>query len=328
MAHEDIPILVVDDAKFSSAVIAKALRDRGCRNLRFTDDPQQALRALEKRPAHILIADWLMPGMDGLELTRRVKQLDQARQHYTYVMLLTARDEPEAMDEAFLAGADDFVNKSELRAELLPRIISARRIAASHNELLRGNRLLRNKLRELQSGDVVDPITGLGNLSFSLERITATTRQVEARGGAACLLLVGISNLATIREHYDPAAVSELISGIGAKLRQLVRPLDLVTHPEAGTFAVITHQPNLEVCTSSSFRRIFDGLYMHSFKTSEGYIPVVVGVGISAADAGTGLPPAEKFMEHAQLTLARSFDTGLVTVQTYTADQQSPTPVS
>lgn len=325
MANEDIPILVVDDAKFSSAVIAKALRDRGCRNLRFTDSPLQALRSLEKRPAHILIADWMMPAMDGLELTRRVKLLDDAQQHYTYVMLLTARDDLEALDEAFDAGVDDFVNKAELRSQLLPRIVAARRIAARQNELLRSNRLLRRKLRELQARDTVNPVTGLGNLNFTLDRLGAATRQAEARGGAACLLLVGISDLAVIRERYDPVAVDELISGIGTKLRQLMRPLDLVTHPEPGTFAVITLQPSLEVCTSSSFRRVFDGLYMHSFQTSEGYIPVVVGVAISAADDTTGFPSAQRFMDHAHLTLARSFDTGLVTVQIYDANQQSPT---
>jgi phosphoserine phosphatase RsbU/P len=69
MAHDDIPILVVDDAKFSSAIIAKALRGGGFQNVRFTNNPLQALRSLEKRPAQILIADWMMPSIDGLELT-------------------------------------------------------------------------------------------------------------------------------------------------------------------------------------------------------------------------------------------------------------------
>jgi hypothetical protein len=75
----------------------------------------------------------------------------------------------------------------------------------------------------------------------------------------------------------------------------------------------------MDVCTSTSFRRIFDNLYMHSFKTSEGYIPVVVGVSISAADASTGLPAAKVFMQHAYQGLTRSYDTGLITVQTFDA---------
>lgn len=326
MSYEDIPILVVDDAKFSSAIIAKALRSGGFSNVRFTNNPLQALRSLEKRPAQILMADWLMPSMDGLELTRRVKKLDEASEHFTYVMLLTARDDFEAMSEAFDEGVDDFLNKANLRAQLLPRVVAAQRIAARQNELLRTNRLLRKKIHELQTTDLVDPVTGLGNLKFAIDRISDTLKQAETRGGAACLLLVGINNLGVIEEQYDQSIVDELMSGIGAKVRQLVRPLDVVTRPEKDMFAVITLQPDIENCTSQSFRRIFDNLYMHSFKTSEGYIPVVVGVSISAADSGTGFPHPKHFMRHAYQGLTHSFDTGLITVERFEPSSAARTP--
>ena len=319
MSYEDIPILVVDDAKFSSAIIAKSLRNGGFSNVRFTNNPLQALRSLEKRPAQILIADWLMPSMDGLELTRRVKKHDEETEHFTYVMLLTARDDFDAMNRAFEEGVDDFMNKANLRGQLLPRVVAAQRIAARQNELLRTNRLLRKKIHDLQTTDMIDPVTGLGNLKFTVDRIEDVVNQAESRGGAACLLLVGINNLDVIEEQYDQGVIDELMSGIGAKVRHLVRPLDVVTRPESGMFAVITLQPDIENCTSQSFRRIFDNLYMHSFKTSGGYIPVVVGVSICAADLNTGFPHAKAFMHHAYEGLTHSFDTGIITVQPYDA---------
>ena len=76
---------------FDKKEVRKALKSGGFQNVRFTNNPLQALRSLEKRPAQILIADWMMPSIDGLELTRRVKKLDDTAQHFTYVMLLTAR---------------------------------------------------------------------------------------------------------------------------------------------------------------------------------------------------------------------------------------------
>jgi PleD family two-component response regulator len=317
MSYEDIPILVVDDAKFSSAIIAKALRSGGFSNVRFTNNPLQALRSIEKRPAQILIADWLMPSMDGLELTRRVKKLDETNGHFTYVMLLTARDNIQAMHEAFAEGVDDFLNKANLRGQLLPRVLAAQRIAERQNELLRTNKLLRKKIRELTTTDLVDPVTGLGNMKFTLDRISDVTREVEARGGASCLLLVGVNNLDVIEKQYDKPIIDELMSGIGAKLRQLVRPLDVVTRPESNMFSVIMLQKDIENCTSASFRRIFDNLYTHSFKTREGFIPVVVGVSLAAADGMTGLPDPRTYMRTGYQALQRSFDTGIITVVRY-----------
>jgi len=120
-----------------------------------------------------------------------------------------------------------------------------------------------------------------------------------------------------IKNQFEPGSIDELVSGISAKIRQLVRPLDIVTRPEPNIFAVTTLQDNLQNCTSQSFRRIFDSLYMHSFKTSEGYIPVVVGVSITAADASTGHPRGRELMEFAYRGLTRSFETGIINVRPY-----------
>ena len=317
MSNSDIPILVVDDAKFSSAIIAKVLRNGGFTNVRFTNNPLEAMRSLEKRPAQIIIADWLMPAMDGLELARRVKKLDAETGHFTYMMLMTARDDFGALTEAFDVGVDDFMNKAHLRTQLLPRVVAADRITQRLNELIKANRNLERKVSDLQTTDLVDPVTGLGNLKFTLDRLDATLKESETRGGAACLLLVGINNLDVIQKQYDQSSIDELMSGISAKIRQLVRPMDVVTRPEDNVFAVTTLQPSLENCTSQSFRRIFDSLYMHSFKTTEGYIPVVVGVSISAANSATGHPRAKDFISFAYAGLNKSFETGIITVRAF-----------
>ena len=317
MPDLDIPILVVDDAKFSSAIIAKVLRSGGFNNVRFTNNPQEALRSLEKRPVQLVIADWLMPSMDGLELAQKIRKQDAGSDHFTYTMLMVSRDELEPLESAFEAGVDDFLNKAHIRSQLLPRVIAAARIAKRENEQIKSLSHLQKKVKDLQTTDLVDPVTGLGNLRFTLERLQATLKQSEARGGTACLLLVGINNLEEIKNQFDQASIDEMMSGMSAKIRGLVRPLDLVTRPEADLFAVITLQDSIKNCTSQSFKRIFDSLYMHSFKTNEGYIPVVVGVSITAADASTGFPTAKDFMSYGFDGLSTSFDTGIITVRTY-----------
>ena len=98
---------------------------------------------------------------------RHIDVVSKKGGHFTYVVLLTAQDDMDAMSRAFADGVDDFLNKSNLRAQLLPRVHAAQRIAARLNELLRTNKMLRKRVRELQSTDLVDPVTGLGNLKFA-----------------------------------------------------------------------------------------------------------------------------------------------------------------
>ncbi|MDG2277586.1 MAG: response regulator [Pseudomonadales bacterium] len=317
MPDLDIPILVVDDAKFSSAIIAKVLRNGGFTNVRFSNNPQEAMRSLEKRPAHLVIANRLMPSMDGLELTQKIRQLDSGQSHYTYTMIMVSRDELEALRTAFEAGVDDFLNKAHIRSQLLPRVLAAARVTKRENELIEAQTHLNKKVKDLQTSDLVDPVTGLGNLRFTLERLQATLQQSEARGGTACLLLVGINNLEEIKHQFEQHSVDEMMSGMSAKIRSLVRPLDLVSRPEPNLFAVITLQDSMKDLTSKSFKRIFDSLYMHSFRTTEGHIPVVVGVSITAANSLTGYPKAKNFMSFGYDGLRSSYDTGIVSIRSF-----------
>jgi len=317
MSDLDIPIMVVDHAQFSSATITKVLRSGGFTNMQFTNNPREALRSLEKRPVQLVLADWRMPTMDGLELTKRIRMLDANQDHFTYTMLMMSQDETEPLEQALDLGVNDFLNKTNIRTQLLPRVLAASRTAKRENELLKSNSLLKKKVKDLQTTDLIDPVTGLGNLRFTLERLQATLKQSEARGGTACMLLIGINNLEEMKTQFEQSSIDEVMSGMNAKIRGLVRPLDVVTRPQTNLFAVITLQESMKNCTSRSFKRVFDSLYMHSFRTNEGYIPVVIGVSITGADSSTGYPSAKDFMRYSQDGLNLSYQTGSITAQSF-----------
>ncbi|HHJ4328538.1 TPA: two-component system response regulator, partial [Klebsiella pneumoniae] len=61
MSNAQLSILIVDDAKFSSAMIGRSLSQAGYRDLRFASSAAEALQQLQERPANVLLADWLMP---------------------------------------------------------------------------------------------------------------------------------------------------------------------------------------------------------------------------------------------------------------------------
>ena len=95
MPNTDTSILVVDDTKFSSAMVNRVIARAGYLNVRHANSAATALKLLEERPAHILIADWLMPEMDGLEATRTIRNLDRedCKKIQIYAMSANAFDE-------------------------------------------------------------------------------------------------------------------------------------------------------------------------------------------------------------------------------------------
>lgn len=314
MLKTDISILVVDDARFSSAMINRVIGNAGYKDVRHASSAQDALRQLEERATTILIADWLMPEMDGLELTQRVRQLDEANNHFTYIILLTAKEGVDALATAFDQGVDDFVNKSAMNDQLLPRLFAAERMSTMQNRLLIENQQLIEANARLKKLSTHDALTGFGNREYAIKRLGDTLRHVSSRGGAACYLLITLNSFDALRKQYPAAIVSQVLVAVSRRLRQLVRPLDVVTRISPNQFAIIMHQPDINHCNSQSFRRLYDGINLKAYKTSIGFISIKVAVTITASDTQVRSPSAEALMDLAQTQVVRAAETGNIVV--------------
>ena len=309
MPNLDLPILVVDDAKFSSMVVGRTLRNAGYRDVRIANNAPAALEFIEQRPVSVLIADWLMPEMDGLELTDRVRQQDEQNNHYTYVILLTARESIEALSESFDRGVDDFIYKSDMTKQLIPRIFAADRLADRQNTLLKANSLLIENNRELESTNIIDLETGLCNNRYARERLGKCLRQAEARGGATAYVLCGIGNWQALKRKHAPVVISELAIGIARRLNTLIRPMDTLCRVGENQFAIAAHFPNSDHCTTTAFRRVFDGINHKTFKTTAGYISVEAGLVLCRADARNGRPSVQEMERAAVQGLVDAYET-------------------
>ncbi|RJP36518.1 MAG: response regulator [Phycisphaerales bacterium] len=120
-------ILIVDDDDVALHALHATLTEAGY-HVQSARDGRDALDRLQREPCRLVISDWLMPGMDGLELCRRIRAGDFGG--YVYTILLTSRDRPEDIVEGLAAGADEFLTKPFHRGELLMRIRTGERILA------------------------------------------------------------------------------------------------------------------------------------------------------------------------------------------------------
>jgi sigma-B regulation protein RsbU (phosphoserine phosphatase) len=140
-------ILIVEDDFISRNLLKKMLMEMGHQVVE-TENGRQAWELLLKRPIYLVIADWMMPEMDGLELCRNIRRV--AFDGYIYFVVLTSKDRRKDLVEVFQAGADDYIPKPFDPEELKARVATGLRVVdleARHKKMQ--NILLesRNKLR-------------------------------------------------------------------------------------------------------------------------------------------------------------------------------------
>lgn len=138
-------VLVVDDSRLQRKILAALLARSGYEVVE-AGSAAEALELNERLAADLVISDWMMPGMTGIEFCQRLK----ARARYTYFILLTSKTETTEIAHGLDGGADDFLTKPVGGAELRARITAGERIVRMERELQEKNRLLTSTLDKLQ----------------------------------------------------------------------------------------------------------------------------------------------------------------------------------
>jgi DNA-binding response OmpR family regulator len=130
-------VLIADDDPVSRKLLQSYLQKWGC-EVTSAQDGAEAWSCFQGDEFPVVITDWMMPELDGLELVRRIRGSPRAR--YVYLILLTAKGQKEDLVEGMDAGADDFLTKPFDRDELRVRLRAGERIVALEEEL-RASRL-------------------------------------------------------------------------------------------------------------------------------------------------------------------------------------------
>ena len=154
-------ILLVDDSRTILIFMSSVLKKRGYK-VHTAMCGEEALKVLsEQDNIQFVLSDWMMPGMDGIELCRVLKNSNYGR--YIFFVLLSSKNDQESIVNGIDAGADDFVDKKTAVEELEARIRAGFRSLALHNELLSKNQQLDQAYetikRDLDSaGDLIKQI--------------------------------------------------------------------------------------------------------------------------------------------------------------------------
>ncbi|MGR3634570.1 MAG: PP2C family protein-serine/threonine phosphatase [Shimia sp.] len=140
-------VLVVDDSRVQRRILSVSLKREGYDVIEAASG-QEALEICREGLPDLILSDWMMPGMSGLEFCAALRALPQDA--YCYFILLTSKSEKAEVAQGFDAGADDFLTKPVNGYELRARISAGERILRMQHELTNKNRVIGDTLDELQ----------------------------------------------------------------------------------------------------------------------------------------------------------------------------------
>ena len=118
-------ILIVEDEFVSRSKISKLVSSLGYETI-IAENGHEGLELWEKDRPRIVITDWVMPGMDGVTLCKRIRDAEGDR--YTYIIIVTTKSSIHDIVKGIEAGADDFLSKPYIKEELMVRIGAGKRI--------------------------------------------------------------------------------------------------------------------------------------------------------------------------------------------------------
>lgn len=111
LVYHQLSVLVVDDQAFYRNLLSEVLRSLGVNNITTAVDGVDALDAIENSRPNVVFADWVMPEMDGLQLTRRVRRIRDERMRMVPIIMVTANNLKSQIEEARNMGVDTFILK-------------------------------------------------------------------------------------------------------------------------------------------------------------------------------------------------------------------------
>lgn len=229
---QDLQVLVVDDSPVYRKLVEHAM-EGGPYSLLFAKSGREAMELYARYLPGIVITDWMMPDLSGLDLCQRIRA--DIHRGYTYVILLTSIAEKDNVVKGLAAGADDYLTKPFDPAELLARIGVGRRIIDLHRQIDAKNKLLEEMAHS-------DPLTGLPNRRAIEEWASRQLRGAARHGFSYWVVLVDLDTFKSINDTYGHIGGDALLQKFAEILKTVIRASDICGRLGGDEFLlVITH---------------------------------------------------------------------------------------
>jgi len=281
-----VKVLLAEDDPVAVLLLQATLR-RGGHEVVAVGNGEEAWAQIERGEVPLAIVDWMMPGMDGLELCRRLRR--ERPDPYVYVILVTARSDAEDVVAGLEAGADDYVTKPVNPAELAARIRTGQRI-------VRLERALREAYEQAREDSLTDPLTGLLSRRGIEDLLLTEVRRAERYGHWLAVAMADVDHFKAINDTCGHLVGDEVLRQVAQTLVATLRQgVDVVARYGGEEFVIVLYETDLEGALVASERlRVAVEELPAGLLSPAGPVTISIGVAAHAPEAlGSGHSPAQ-----------------------------------
>jgi diguanylate cyclase (GGDEF)-like protein len=247
----------------------------------------------------LAILDWMMPGMDGVEICRRVRAV--RREPYIYILLLTARSDSEDLVEGMEAGADDYLTKPFNAHELRVRLRAGIRILDLQSELLQAREALRQQATH-------DGLTGLLNRGSILECLENELSRAGREDQPVAVLMADLDGFKEINDTRGHLAGDAVLREAAHRMKSVARRYDAVGRYGGEEFLLVL--PGCDGVTGAiQAERIRAAFSAEPFQTGGESLPVTCSFGLTW-HSSAGTVDVDSLVRQADMALYRAKDRG------------------
>jgi putative two-component system response regulator len=249
-SSSECKILLAEDDPLLRAKLRELLLATG-EPVYMAEDGSQAIELLELHAPRILVSDWIMPKMDGIELCQHVRGRNKADS--VHFIMLTVNCDKEHLLEAFKSGVDDFIAKPFEPEEVLARVRAGIRATKLCDERVREAKVSNSINAELAVVNsrleyltITDELTGLFNRRHAMSRLEEQWANDDRYGRQFSVAMLDIDHFKTVNDTYGHNAGDLVLQRIAAILRESTRETDAICRMGGEEFLIIFPAQNIQ----------------------------------------------------------------------------------